>query len=170
MTPKAFALLKTELSTDPLTRGYSGMSDQQAADSLNAKDRPGRRPIEALQEYCFNTLYNPAGTQKDTSSLWLLAEDVANGVAISTATDPNPTDKMKDGGRALCILLKRNPLDDWDFTQATLSTLLSQLVNADAMTTAHKDAIVALSNNQQSRASELSIGLVEPGNVAEARA
>ncbi len=31
-------ILTDEQANDPLTRGYSGMSDQQFADSLNAKD------------------------------------------------------------------------------------------------------------------------------------
>ena len=31
--------LKAELDADPLARGYFGMTDQQAADSLNAEDR-----------------------------------------------------------------------------------------------------------------------------------
>lgn len=38
-----YAALKTEIDTDPESRGYAGMSDQQAADSLNAKDRPANR-------------------------------------------------------------------------------------------------------------------------------
>ena len=33
------AKLKIELTADPLTRGYAGMTDQQAADSLNTVDR-----------------------------------------------------------------------------------------------------------------------------------
>lgn len=40
--------LKSELTTDPLSRGYSGMSDEQAADSLNAPDRsPAREFTDA---------------------------------------------------------------------------------------------------------------------------
>lgn len=34
-----YAVLREELTNDPLTRGYSGMSDAQAADSLNTKNR-----------------------------------------------------------------------------------------------------------------------------------
>lgn len=33
-----YQLLKTEIDTDPLVIGYSGMTDQQVADSLNAID------------------------------------------------------------------------------------------------------------------------------------
>ncbi len=32
-------IVKIEIDTDPLTRGYSGMTDVQVADSLNVKDR-----------------------------------------------------------------------------------------------------------------------------------
>ena len=35
--------LKTELTDDPLTRGYSGMSDQAAADDLNTSYRTRNR-------------------------------------------------------------------------------------------------------------------------------
>ena len=32
-------VIKTELTTDPLARGYAGMTDQEVADSLNTVDR-----------------------------------------------------------------------------------------------------------------------------------
>lgn len=35
------AALQTELTTDPLGRGYSGMTDSQAANSLNTANRDG---------------------------------------------------------------------------------------------------------------------------------
>lgn len=39
--------LKTELTTDPLARGYALMSDEQAANSLNTRDRqPDRESID----------------------------------------------------------------------------------------------------------------------------
>lgn len=37
--PTEAQILKTEILTDPLTRGYSGMSDQQVADDLNTAYR-----------------------------------------------------------------------------------------------------------------------------------
>jgi hypothetical protein len=36
-------ILKTEITTDPLARGYSGMTNQQVADSLNTVNRPIQR-------------------------------------------------------------------------------------------------------------------------------
>ena len=35
----ALQILKAEIDNDPLARGYSGMTDQQIAESLNAVDR-----------------------------------------------------------------------------------------------------------------------------------
>lgn len=34
-----YAILRTELTTDPLGRGYGGLSDQAAADALNVANR-----------------------------------------------------------------------------------------------------------------------------------
>ena len=34
-----YEILKAEVTDDPLARGYSGMSDQAVADSMNAVDR-----------------------------------------------------------------------------------------------------------------------------------
>lgn len=45
------AALATELTTDPLARGYSAMTNQQAADSLNnVKDRPRDRGVISSYE------------------------------------------------------------------------------------------------------------------------
>lgn len=40
--------LKSELTNDPLTRGYSAMSDEQASESLNKADRqPNRETLDS---------------------------------------------------------------------------------------------------------------------------
>ena len=41
-----YEILKAELTTDPLVRGYSGMTDQQVADDMNTKYRT--RNLETL--------------------------------------------------------------------------------------------------------------------------
>lgn len=40
-----FVVLHNELTNDPLDRGYAGMTDQQAADSLNAVNRSRERGV-----------------------------------------------------------------------------------------------------------------------------
>jgi hypothetical protein len=40
--------LKTELTTDPLNRGYAALNDEQAAESLNKQDRqPNRETLDS---------------------------------------------------------------------------------------------------------------------------
>ena len=43
-------ILRDELTSDPLARGYAGMSDQQAADSLNTANRTVDRGVIAAHE------------------------------------------------------------------------------------------------------------------------
>lgn len=40
-----FVILRNELINDPLGRGYAGMTDQQAADSLNVDNRSRERGV-----------------------------------------------------------------------------------------------------------------------------
>lgn len=41
--------LKTELDTDPLTRGYSGMTAEEAADSLNTVNRTKPQSVSSAE-------------------------------------------------------------------------------------------------------------------------
>ena len=45
-----YAALKSEIETDPLTRGYSGMTDQQIADDLNTVYRTRNRSVMTGKE------------------------------------------------------------------------------------------------------------------------
>jgi hypothetical protein len=39
-------IIKTEIDIDPLTRGYSGMSDREIADDMNTKYRERNRTLQ----------------------------------------------------------------------------------------------------------------------------
>lgn len=41
----SYAILRSEIQSDPLTRGYAGMTDIQVADSLNTVDRTRNRSV-----------------------------------------------------------------------------------------------------------------------------
>ena len=43
MTSEQLAIIKAELTSDPLSRGYAAMSDQEAAAAINANDREPER-------------------------------------------------------------------------------------------------------------------------------
>ena len=76
-----YQLLKTEINTDELARGYAGMTDQQVADSLNAVDRQRNRTSMSRQEIYENI---------DVTALsGLTAIQVAQlNLAMSDSVDP----------------------------------------------------------------------------------
>lgn len=46
-----YQILRAELLTDPLARGYAGMTDQVAADSLNSADRNSWRVVSSAEVF-----------------------------------------------------------------------------------------------------------------------
>jgi hypothetical protein len=64
--------LKTELDTDPLARGYSGMTNQEATDSLNIVNRNRNRTSMLGTELIENTDATEFALLSDAKkSLWL---------------------------------------------------------------------------------------------------
>lgn len=81
-------ILKTELTTDPLGRGYSGMTDAQAADSLNVADRAFDRTSLSGSEI-YNALV-PSEFQSLTAAQKEFVRDVFSlGDAIDVSTGTN---------------------------------------------------------------------------------
>lgn len=84
-----YQVLKTELTTDPLTRGYSGMSDLQAANDLNTVYRTITRPTVAGWEIFNETDSTEYGALTDAQkaswdALCAIDQiDTASGVAKS---------------------------------------------------------------------------------------
>lgn len=140
--------LAAELSTDPLDRGYSGMTDAEVAASLNAVNRPGPIPAKTVIKL-------------------LVAEGVWAKLVKSTE------DADIELVQALSVF------DDFDLQDVTPVNLSGhtarQVVDARLTASTHvsdaqKTAILALENSRQSRAQELGLGRVLPGEVAMARA
>ena len=71
-------VLKDELATDPLTRGYAGMTDEEAADDLNTSYRTRNRTsmtgdeiFQATDPGEFNSLGSGQGNSADDQGHWL---------------------------------------------------------------------------------------------------
>lgn len=86
-------LLRLEILTDPLLRGYSGMSDQEVADSLNDTNRSYNRAVMSGREI---------GNQVDQTEYEALTSDEKS---------------------LLFQLLNMNSLDPYGFAQIALSDL-----------------------------------------------
>lgn len=71
-------LISIELTTDPLVRGYSGMTNQQAADDLNTVYRTRNKDFMTGDEIFqstvpseFNALDSGSGTTSDQQGHWI---------------------------------------------------------------------------------------------------
>ena len=147
-------ILRQELTDDPLGRGYAGMADGEVADSLNVADRPGKGVVAASEVRRYVLL----------NGLWPRIQAVA-------ASSANPVHQ----GTAITILqtLQPNSFDQIRMNDpavaGAVTSMLTTMVEAGAITAAHRDAMVALGDIQVSRATELGFGPVHHLTVADAR-
>lgn len=148
------AILASELANDPLGVGYLGLSDAEAADALNTPNRAGKKAVPASDVRMFVLL----------NGLWPTIANVAQNSA-------NPLHK----GTAITILqtLGAGSFDTIRMNRpeiaAGVTQMLTTMVEAGAITEAHRDAMVAMGDATISRADELGLGPVYHLNVAEAR-
>jgi hypothetical protein len=146
-----YAALRAELLTDPLTLGYAGLSDVQASARLNATDtgRTRRRADVASSE---------------------IAQAIL--VADYTALGGNPTAAALSTERrylAWLALIAAAPtvrlLNDDGSNTPVIDNLMAMFPAGSGTRT----RLQALATDTISRADELGLGAVAPGDVALAR-
>lgn len=132
--------LKTELASDPLGRGYSALSDQAAADSLNAVDRD-RIKSSLSGDDVFN------------------AADPAELAALAKGTSAQKAEFQM----FLAICARESIRPDGNAT----TRLIREIFGAGSTTLTNLDV---LRTETVSRGDEIGFGTVGLGDVAEARA
>ncbi len=127
-----YAKLKAELTDDSLTRGYSGMTDVQAAADLN-------------------TVY------RERNKASMSGSEVINNV------DPGEWNALTDAQReAVWNIVHLGTLNPFGIE----ATMLTAVFGAESNTIA---ALAAARKESVSRAVELGLGTVAPGDVENAR-
>jgi hypothetical protein len=139
--------LRDELINDPLGRGYSTMTETEVVADLNAMTRPMPVPDREVK----------LALMRQGSWATILK-------AQSDVTHP---------GRDVALLVVAL-LDDWDrgdldFNDADVQYQMGAMVATGLVTQAQADAVVAMQENRQSRAQELNLGRVQPGDVERGR-
>lgn len=86
------SILKTEIDTDPLTRGYAGMSDQQVADSLNTANRDNWVSLSASQ--IFEAIDRSEFTALSAGDQGRIDRILGLGSGIQTAPGSQARDEM----------------------------------------------------------------------------
>lgn len=181
--------LSTELSTDPLTRNYAGMTDAQVAASINAVDRENPAPFSAVVDYLVanrshtNQGQDTAANNVTPSTILGRLVHAAEQNVLETAlpvdvfgAGSTPADKRITNTRqlhsckAFLEMLRIGHLSESLFTASAQGDILNDIVNAGVMNTANRTALIALSENQISRATELGLPVIVEAQVAEARA
>ncbi len=145
------AKLKAEIDGDPLPRGYSDMTDAEAAASLNTEDRSEIRPMSMQQLREWAAVGGRGFKVKQAIDNEGLDESVRNLAYIG--------DKLMGTDDA-----QLNP------GNAEHVAFVNGLVAGGVISSADKDAMVEKATVAISRAVELGIGRVREGTVAEARA
>lgn len=140
--------LKDELVNDPLARGYSGMTDQEAADSLNTPDR-----IVTCE--CRATIRSLMADLGPTE-----ADDIITALEAA-ATNNNIT------ARALKLL---SPAEGGiDLGHASTRAQIDGLVTAGVLTSVQGTALKGLAEKTVSRAEELGLPVISAQMVNNAR-
>jgi len=140
--------LRQELNDDPLGRGYSGMTDQQAADDLNTvyRQRTVPIPVSDIRRYLF------------VQNLWL---SIKQGTQVSAVM-----------ARDALNMFERFHVDQQDVSD-TVENLLDNLVSDGFITTDNKSTVLAMGVQSMTRAEELGLlgrsPEIGPAHVTQAR-
>ena len=146
--------LRDELNNDPLARGYVDMTDEQAAASINTKDRPVTEALGVADLILW-------GSRQ--ARLAKLADAAASGSAVAP------------GERAEAIAFLQLMALGANFSETRPAALLTALVASGVLAAGDKASLANLAGNLQSRAQELrragkrTPNPVRTGDVTEAR-
>ena len=181
-------IIKSEIDTDPLVRGYSGMTDAQVADDMNTLYRPGVAENGALSTYLFKETARDHANETDATPIYgrlcrvictyNLEGDAAFGKQIfeaqqtPTSAFSNLNPRGLDACQTLLALANQDLLGELvqDMSETKFTDLLDWVADSGVMKPGDVSNIVALSNNRQSRAAELGLTDISVSEVRRARA
>ena len=167
--------LASELTSDPLVRGYAAMTDEQAAVDLNTAYRPAVNVIGEMVNYLLNKKHRTNQGGDDTFSPII---GRLYHVARSNEGD-DPLGRAPGGYTGLDIqhvhacqtfvcLFESQHLLSMDFDDADLP--YGYVEASGAWSTTHTDDLKSLSLNQITRGTELGLGEVKAADITFARA
>ncbi|RIK91764.1 MAG: hypothetical protein DCC73_14985 [Proteobacteria bacterium] len=135
-------ILRAELSTDPLARGYAAMSSAEAAASLRAVDTEAWEPVPVEQVKAWAVRQMTPGGQFLLKALKLAAAD-----------DQHPASGLAD---TLLEAVGVN-MPAWRMDDAQNVSLMAAAVTAGFLTLEQIDALRALGRRTMSRAAALGL-------------
>lgn len=142
-----YEVLKEEIINDPLSRGYSGMTDNEVFISLTTKDRPVRVlvPLWQIKKHAIENGY--WFTLKST------AVEHPGYIAAASAVE-----YISDGR-----------FENIDMDLTSTQTMLGGLVATSLLSQDFADELDALADSLQSRANELGLTDLSNGHITMVR-
>lgn len=176
--------LKAELLAGHPDTGAYNVDDALAAAEINEVNRPNTVDINEIFKFmAIDEVYSTDGSDTQDRSLWQRLKEVVSLAVVPTAATANPWGSTAAGNITEIRQLKCHQLFDFlslavqgglgtsvDLKDSNFQIFLNGAENASVMSLAQKNALLALADNQQSRADELSLGRVNKNAVTQARA
>ena len=135
--------LRVEITTDPLSRGYASMTDEEIAISLNEENRSILTPIASTELLAWSA----------PGRLFKIKSAIENGAS----------DEIKSIAEAAYLLVTRDSTS-LDLSLPDRMLFLDSLVSAEDRT-----SLISIATQPVSRGFEVGIGFVRPGEVSQAR-
>jgi len=164
------------------TTGPYNIDDALAASEGNAKNLEGDTDVSTLFNYMLmQKTHSTDGNDGQARSLWIRIKEVAAMEFTETGSQPNPWGSTAIGVITEIQWVKCKTLLEY-FTLASQGNLplslkdsnfavfLGGAVSAGCMTEAHKDEIIALSDNKTSHSAIIGVGRWTEGDIQMARA
>jgi len=166
--PTRNEIINTEITTDPLARGYAGLSSEKIRDDANTTYRVNAQGVwlSDLYQYLSHEMNDP-GTGEEWPVLVMLKELAEENTVQGTPENDQFADKVAinlmgfidkatDAGGQLIWL---------DFSKPAIEFTFDTLRNVGVISQVQRDAIENLSDVPQSRAAELGTGTWTTGDV-----
>ena len=148
-----YNVLANELNTDPLARGYAGMTDQQAADDINTEYRTVNYPV-------FTDGLNAAIRE---SLKWTTYRERSEIQTVANVYDFPAMREFMD------LFFSTSETQPLDLQNPYFTWLIDSMESEGSMGTGAANAIRAFGERDVSRGTELGIGTVAEGDVQYAR-
>lgn len=146
-----YTILIPELRDDPTAVGYSGMTDTEAADSLNAETIATRSlvPLWEVKKACVE------------EGVWL---------AIQQAAESHSNAQVQAAANAAVAYIDDRRFENLDMGLASTQAMIGALVSGEVITQANQATLDALADGVTSRAAQLGLDTVTAHHIEVARA
>lgn len=151
-------ILKSEMATDELNRGYESMTAAEVAADMNTKYRTKLTEISSAALLAW-----AAGGSSDEGEC-----TKSRNIRISEAAASHVSNVIRGIAKSADMMLGRGDTT-LDLSLEDRQTMVGALVAGGVLTAEESAELYALASQSISRAEELGLNIVKPGHIEEAR-